>query len=88
MTGHDRAFLQGEITGVGRIPASAAEMKHWLAETVFTDALLGSLGENALRSGLGEDVRDRRARKAVEGGICQRAVLLREADRCHRRQAW
>lgn len=88
MTGHDRAFLRGDVTRYGRLPATSADMKHWLAETFFTDAPLGSVGENALRSGLLEDVQDRRALKAIEGGICQRAVILRETGRRHRRRAW
>lgn len=71
-----------------RLSASAAEMKHWLAEIVFTDAPLGSVGENAMRSGLLEDVQDRRARKAIEGGICHRAALRHETGRRHRRRAW
>lgn len=88
MTGHGGAFLHIEATDYGRLPVSAAEMKHWLAEVVFTDAPLGSAGENALTAALDEDVVDRRARKAIEAGTCQRDTLLRDEDRRHRRRAW
>lgn len=88
MTGHGRAFQHIETTDYGRLPASAAEMKHWLAEVVFTDAPLGGVGGNALTAAIDEDVVDRRARRAIEAGVCHRRLLLSNADRRHRGRSW
>lgn len=88
MTGHDRAFAQAELIGEFRLPGTAAGLMHWMAETIFSDAPFGSIGENARISRLAESIPDRRARGAIEGGVCQRRAQLREIDRRHRRRAW
>lgn len=88
MTGHDRAFAVAELIGDFRLPATDAGLRHWIAETVFTDAPFGSIGENAQRARLAESIPDRRARVAIEGGICHRHADIREADRRYRRRSW
>ena len=42
MTGHDRAFANARPLDDYRLPATSAEFRHWFAETVLTDAPLGS----------------------------------------------
>lgn len=88
MTGHDRAFANARPLDDYRLPATSAEFRHWFAETVMTDAPLGSAGMNAHLSRLAESIDDRRARTAIESGICTRRAILPEADRRHRRRAW
>lgn len=88
MTGHDCAFAAAAVLGDFRLPATSAEFRHWFAETVLNDAPLGGIGLNAQLSRLAESTEDRRARIAVEGGVCRRPVLMPEGARRHRRRAW
>lgn len=88
MTSQVRPLLHHEITTIARLPANTVGLRYWIAEIVHCDAPLGVLGENALRASLAEDMNDRRARSAVEGGICQRGHLLRAIDRRHGRRSW
>lgn len=87
MTEHDRALAS--LAGHGRfLPGTKAGIAHWLAETVFSDAPLGSIGMNAQLSRLAENIEDRRARIAIEGGTCARRAKLPDGMRRHRRRAW
>lgn len=88
MTERGHEFPASKSVDDFRLPQISAGFCHWFADTVMTDAPLGSIGMNAHLSRLEESVEDRRARSAIEGGICQRRAYVADLDLRHWRRAW